>query len=227
MGRSIIMTGATGNLGSAVTKKLLAEGYKLHITITPGETPPRTGGITAKVVDLFNEHECAVMVEEVADTGSDIAAGIFLVGGFAMGSLTETSISSIDAMIRLNFYTAFAMVKPLFEHFEKKGGGHIILIGARPALKPKQGKHAAAYALSKSMIFHLAELINESGKEKNIKATVIVPSTIDTTANRLSMPNADHSKWVSAENIADVIAFTIAGSGAALRESVLKVYGEA
>ena len=227
MSRSIIMTGATGNLGSAVTKRLLADGFNLHITLTPTDRVPQTKGIQSKVVDLFNEHECAVFVEDVADGDSDIIAGVLLVGGFAMGSLTDTSMSGIDAMIKLNFHTAFNMVKPLFEHFEKKGGGQIILIGARPALKPKQGKHAMAYALSKAMIFHLAEIINETGKDKNIRATVVVPSTIDTAANRQSMPDADHTKWVPAERIADVIAFALTDSGAMLRESILKVYNEA
>ena len=226
MSKSILITGASGNLGGAVTKKLLSDGYKLYTTLVPNEKAPTDERIHAKLVDLFNEHDCAVYVDEVSDSGDDIHAGIFLVGGFAMGSLTETNLGALDQMIRLNFYTAFSMAKPLFEHFEKKGGGQIILIGARPALQAKQGKMAVAYSLSKSLIFHLAEIINQAGKDKNIRASVIVPSTIDTPPNRQSMPNADFNKWVPAENIADVIAFLLTDSGSMLRETVVKVYNE-
>jgi NAD(P)-dependent dehydrogenase (short-subunit alcohol dehydrogenase family) len=225
MSKSIIITGATGNLGGAVTKKLLADGYKLYTTLVPNEKAPADDRIHAKLVDLFNEHDCAVYVDEISES-DDVHAGIFLVGGFAMGSLTQTNLGALDKMIKLNFYTAFSMAKPLFEHFEKKGGGQIILIGARPALQAKQGKLAVAYALSKSLIFQLAEIINAEGKDKNIRASVVVPSTIDTPPNRESMPNADFNKWVPAENIADVIAFLLTDSGSMLRETVVKVYNE-
>jgi NAD(P)-dependent dehydrogenase (short-subunit alcohol dehydrogenase family) len=224
MSKSILITGATGNLGGAVTRKLLADGYKLYTTLVPTDKAPEDERIHAKVVDLFNEHDCAVYVDEITESGDDVRAGIFLVGGFAMGSLTETNLGALDKMIRLNFYTAFSMAKPLFEHFEKVGGGQIVLIGARPAL---QGKQAVAYALSKSLIFHLAEIINQAGKDKNIRASVVVPSTIDTAPNRQSMPDADFTKWVPAESIADVIAFLLTDSGGMLRETVVKVYNEA
>ncbi|MBS1622815.1 MAG: SDR family NAD(P)-dependent oxidoreductase [Bacteroidetes bacterium] len=227
MSKSVLITGASGNLGSAVTQKLLSEGYKIFTTIVPNEQTPADERIHAKVVDLFDEHDCAVYVEEITESGDDIQAGILLVGGFAMGSIAETNIGAMDKMIRLNFYTAFSMAKPLFEYFEKKGGGQIILIGARPALKPKQGKQAVAYALSKSLIFHLADLINEAGKDKNICASVVVPSTIDTTANRQSIPDADFTKWVPAGSIADTISFLLTDSGSMLRETVVKVYNKA
>lgn len=227
MSKSVLITGASGNLGGAVTQKLLSDGYKIFTTIVSNEKAPADERIHAKVVDLFDEHDCAVYVEEITDAGDDIQAGVLLVGGFAMGSIAETNIGAMDKMIRLNFYTAFSMAKPLFEYFEKRGGGQIILIGARPALKAKQGKQAVAYSLSKSLIFHLADIINESGKDKNIRASVVVPSTIDTPPNRQSMPDADFSKWVPAENIADVISFLLTDSGSMLRETVVKVYNQA
>jgi NAD(P)-dependent dehydrogenase (short-subunit alcohol dehydrogenase family) len=227
MSKSIIITGATGNLGGAVTKRLLAEGYKLYVTLIANEKMPDDPRIHGMHLDLSSEADCARYVGEVAARGADISAGILLVGGFQMGGLKETGLADLDKMFKLNFYTAFAMVKPIFEHFEKKGGGQIVLIGARPALQPADGKNVVAYALSKSLIFRLAELINESGKEKNIRATVIVPSTIDTPANRASMPDADFTHWVPADSIADVIAFLLTDSGGVLRETVLKTYNQA
>jgi NAD(P)-dependent dehydrogenase (short-subunit alcohol dehydrogenase family) len=227
MSRSIIITGATGNLGSAVTTRLLSDGYTLYTTLVPGEEAADDARIRSKIVDLFNEQESAQYIADIAAAGSDIAAGILLVGGFAMGGLKDTDMAALDKMFRLNFYTAFSIVRPLFEYFEKKGGGQIILIGARPALMAAQGRGVVAYALSKGLVFHLAEIINEAGKEKNIRATVVVPSTIDTAINRASMPNADFHHWVPAEKIADVISFILTDSGAMLRETVLKMYNEA
>ena len=224
MNRSILLTGATGNLGSAVTTRLLADGYQLHTTLLPHEKPSSDPRISSRVVDLTDEADCARYVQELTTAGSSLTAGILLVGGFRMGTIAETDMAGLDQMFKLNFYTAFAMVKPLFAHFEKAGGGQIILIGARPALDPAAGTGVVAYALSKSLIFELAEIINASGKDKNIRATVVVPSTIDTALNRQSMPDADFSNWVPAERIADVIAYTLTDSGSMLRESVLKVY---
>jgi len=227
MSKSIIITGATGNLGGAVTARLLADGYALYTTLVPGEKMPEDPRIHGMHIDLQNEDECARYVGEVAARGADLRAGILLVGGFQMGSLAETDMAALDKMLKLNFYTAFPIAKSLFGHFTKVGGGQIFLIGARAALKPEDGKNAVAYALSKSLVFRLAEIINEYGKDKNIHATVIVPSTIDTSLNRQSMPDADFHKWVPAGSIADTIAYLLTDSGAMLRESIIKVYNGA
>lgn len=227
MSKSIIITGATGNLGGAVVKKLVTDGYMLYTTLIPGEKAPDDPRVHGIHIDLLREDECSRYVGEVVARGDDLRVGILLVGGFQMGGLADTGLGALDKMFKLNFYTAFSMVKALFEHFEKNGGGQIFLIGARPALRPEEGKNAVAYSFSKSLIFRLAEIINETGKEKNIRATVIVPSTIDTAINRKSMPDADFHKWVPAESIADTIAYLLTDSGSMLRESIIKVYNKA
>ena len=227
MSKSIIITGATGNLGGAVTKRLLADGYMLYTTLVPGEKASDDPHIHGMHIDLLNEEECKRYVGEVVARGADLRAGILLVGGFQMGGLADTDLAALDKMFKLNFQTAFSIAKALFEHFEKIGGGQIFLIGARPALQPADGKNALAYALSKSLIFRLAEIINETGKEKNVRATVIVPSTIDTAINRQSMPDVDFHKWVPADSIADTIAYLLTDSGSMLRENVIKVYNRA
>lgn len=142
-----------------------------------------------------------------------------------MGKLTDTSSEDLNKMIGLNFLTAFNVVKPLLKHFlEQEQGGQFILIGSRPGLNAEAGKDFFAYSLSKAMIFKLAEFINAEGKAKNVTATVIVPSTIDTEANRKAMPGADFSKWVPPANIADTIAFSLGETGQMLRENVIKIY---
>jgi len=227
MNKSIIITGATGHLGSAVTHRLLADRYRLYVTLMPGEKAPEDPHIHGMHIDLMNEGDCARYVSEVAARGDALSAGILLVGGFQMGGLAEATLADIDRMLQLNFYTAYAMAKALYGYFERSGGGQILLIGARPALQPADGQATVAYSLSKSLVFRLAELINESGKSKNISATVLVPSTIDTPQNRASMPDADFAKWVPAASIADVVAFLLTDSGHMVRETVVKVYNGA
>lgn len=100
-------------------------------------------------------------------------------------------------------------------------------MGSRPALEAEEGKDLIAYAFSKRLVFYLAELINVYGKGKNISASVIVPSTIDTPANRQAIPHADFSKWVTPEAIADTICFLLSDSGRQIREGVVKLYNEA
>jgi NAD(P)-dependent dehydrogenase (short-subunit alcohol dehydrogenase family) len=117
-------------------------------------------------------------------------------------------------------------VRELLPLFERRGGGQFVLVGARPALDAGAGAHMAAYALSKGLVHQLAELINAHGRGKHIDATVIVPSVIDTPANRAAMPDADPGKWVSPDSIAETIAFVLSGAGRQMRGSVLKLYGE-
>lgn len=107
------------------------------------------------------------------------------------------------------------------------GSGRIVFIGARSALQPEQGKNLLAYSLSKSLLFRLAECLNEEARGTNVTASVVVPSTIDSAANRTAMPKADHGAWVNAEDLAGVLEFIVSGRGSALRETVLKVYNKA
>jgi NAD(P)-dependent dehydrogenase (short-subunit alcohol dehydrogenase family) len=130
-------------------------------------------------------------------------------------------------MIALNFDTAYNCVHAVFPSMVKQGGGRIVLVGARPALQAHAGKGMVAYALSKSLIFKLAELINADGKDKNVVCSVIVPSTIDTPANRKAMPDASFNDWVTPEQIANTVAFLVSDDGISLREPVLKLYGNA
>jgi short-subunit dehydrogenase len=105
--------------------------------------------------------------------------------------------------------------------------GRLVFIGARPALQASQGKDLIAYALTKSLVFKLAEFINADAKGENIVATVLVPSTIDTALNRQSMPGANPDNWVKPEQLADVLEFVFSEKGSPLRETVIKVYNNA
>jgi NAD(P)-dependent dehydrogenase (short-subunit alcohol dehydrogenase family) len=150
-----------------------------------------------------------------------------LVGGFAMGGIDKTTGADIDKMISLNFKTAFFLARALYQHMKSNGYGRLVLVGARPALIAEQGKAMLAYALSKSMLFKLAEFLNADAKGKNVVVSVIAPSTIDTPQNRESMPKANPDDWVKPEQIADVLEFICGEKNDPIREAVYKLYNNA
>jgi NAD(P)-dependent dehydrogenase (short-subunit alcohol dehydrogenase family) len=224
---TIIITGSTGNLGRAVTQKMVTLGYRVIGTKEPDD-PFEFGslkGVILRPLDLMDEQAVFDWVLRMGEKEENLAAGILLVGGFAMGNLKETSGEKLRRMLRLNFMTAYYMVRPLVEVFKKQGrGGHIILIGARPALQPEDGQEVISYALSKSLLIRLAEIINASEKKHRIRASVIVPSIIDTPANRAAMPDADPEAWVPPDRIAEAIAYLLSDSGKMLREPIFMIY---
>ena len=227
MKKTIIITGAAGNLGKAVVEQLDEEGYTMEATIR-STIPDHLKGrnIHCEPLDLLNEQTSRNYVMNQVEKHGEIAAAVLLVGGFAMGGIKDMDSAALDRMISINFKSAFHIVRPLMEQFEKQiNGGQFIFIGAKPALEPKTGTGTVAYTLSKSLIFKLSELINETGKGKQITSSVIVPSIIDTPVNRSASPGADFSTWVDPKQIASVISFVLSDPGKQIQEPVLKVYG--
>ncbi len=224
---SIIITGANGNLGHTVVNRLLKDGYHLYVTAghSGAGNLPVDEKLDISVVDLLKEGPAREFVESSLKKDPGIRAAVLLVGGFAMGKMADTNKAELEKMIGLNFYSAYNIVRPLLAHFlNRPEGGQFILFGSRPGLIAGLGINSFAYSLSKAMIFKLAEFINAEGKNKEVSATVIVPSTIDTESNRKAMPDADFSKWVPAENIADAVSFSLSETGRMMRESILRIY---
>jgi len=141
-----------------------------------------------------------------------------------MGTIKETSTADILKQYQLNFETAYNIARPVFEKMLNQNSGRIFLVGSKPGIASQHGKGMIAYGLAKSLIFRLAELMNDEAKGKNVVTSVLVPGTIDTQQNRKSMPNADFKNWVTAEAIADTVLYYCSDLGAALREPVIKLY---
>lgn len=226
--KTAIITGASGNLGQAVVKKFLAECYHITSTVIPND--PVAIGINGKnfqtaVVDLMNEDAAQKFADLIVAGHKTIDVAILTVGGFAMGNIADTKTSDIAKQYQLNFETAYNIARPVFVQMMKQGSGRIFLIGSRPGLDMKNSKGMVAYGLGKSLIFRLAELMNEEAKGTDVVVSVVVPSTIDTAQNRAAMPKADFNKWVKPEAIADIIYFHCSEQGGVLREPVIKVYG--
>jgi NAD(P)-dependent dehydrogenase (short-subunit alcohol dehydrogenase family) len=225
MPQTILITGANGNLGTEVVRQFLAAGFRViaidgndnHLQFASGNSE-----FQFHSVNLVDEAAVDELLTNLLQAEA-VTAGFLLAGGFAMGKFADTEAGEMRRMIDLNFFTTYSIARQLYRSMLDRGSGRLVFVGARPALDPAAAKAMAAYAISKSMVFRLAEVINAESKDQDITATVIVPSTIDTPVNRSSMPQADFSKWVTPAQIAELLMMIVTKTGAPLKETILKM----
>jgi len=222
--KTALVTGATGNLGTAVVNKFLAAGYRVIGTVN--KIAPASNPFEAIPLDLNDEADTEAMVKDIIKKYGAIDVLVATAGGFATGNIYTTKSSDISFQYQLNFETAYHVAKPVFSHMMQRGNGRIFLTGARAGVENAGAKDTMAYALSKSLLAKLATMLNEEAAGKNVVTSLIVPSLIDTSANRKAMPNADFDAWVKPEAIADVIYFYCTDAADAIRQPVIKVYNK-
>ena len=234
MKKTVLITGAAGNLGIAVTKKFLNEGWDVFALAERGQNEQEAqlyaleeGKPSVLFGDLMDAYESAKTIRQIWQNNGKIDAAVLLVGGFAMNDINATTSEQLEKMIRLNVFTAYNILQPLHQLMTANGGGHFTLVGARPALVPADARGAVAYALSKGLLVHLADIINADTAKTNISAHVVVPSIIDTPSNREAMPDADFATWITPEAIADTIFFAHEQASQGLGGSLYKLYGKA
>jgi NAD(P)-dependent dehydrogenase (short-subunit alcohol dehydrogenase family) len=232
MSKTVIISGAAGNLGMAVSARFLIAGWKVVALAEKGQASQEKilkglndGKIIVHSGDLMDPYATSNLVREIWAENDQIDAAVCLVGGFAMNALEKATSEQLEKMIRLNVFTAYNIVQPLFALMKDKKGGSLTMIGARPALIPSDAADMLAYALSKGMLFHLAEIINAGSAKHGVFANVAVPSIIDTPQNRAAMPKANFEDWVSPEEVAEAIFFATEHNTNGLGGSVLKLYG--
>lgn len=229
MKKNVLITGGSGGLGKTVVEKFVSEGYQVIATVSPGKTLGfEIAGVETFEANLTDENNVNTVVDSIIKKHKTIDAAVLLVGGFTMGGINETDGRALKNMFSINFDTAYYVARPVFQKMiTQSTGGRIVFVGSRPALVASQGKGVLAYALSKSLLFKLAEYLNAEGAAKNVVTAVVAPSTIDTPVNRKAMPDADFDAWVKPEEIAEVMTFIASTKGSALRDPVFKVYGNA
>jgi NAD(P)-dependent dehydrogenase (short-subunit alcohol dehydrogenase family) len=216
MPKHVIITGANGNMGSAVVKKFVSTDYHVigvdhsgsHLGFAEGKS-----NFELHQVALDNEEAAQEFFQEISSLKGNIDAALLLVGGFAMGNIETTDGAALQSMYKLNFETVYNCARPLFQHMMNRNSGRLVFVGARPALDAGSGKEMIAYALSKSLLFRLAEILNAAAAGKNVSVTVIVPGTLDTALNRQNMPGADTSEWTRPEEIGELCYAICNGGG--------------
>jgi NAD(P)-dependent dehydrogenase (short-subunit alcohol dehydrogenase family) len=223
----VLVTGGTGALGGAVLRELLDAGHDLTTTwIVDRERERVEGELGDKVAlvqaDIASPEGAATAVEAVPD----LDAVVNLVGGFMAGpKLHEIEPEDFDRMLRLNVVTAFNVARAAMPVLVANGGGTFVGVSARPALKPFPG--SAAYATSKAGVLALVKAIDADYRHDGVRANAILPSVIDTPANRAAEPDADYSKWVPPEQLAKVIRFLISPDSEPTSGAGIPVYGRA
>ena len=224
MSRNIIITGAAGNLGAAVVEKFKREGYRIIALVQPNKGEEVDEADDLYEVDVTDEKAVADFVNEYNIQYGEIDALAMIVGGFAMGSIADTGQGELDHQLKLNFFSAFFLVKEFLPMMKHQNKGTFLFVGARPAIEVGDAIGKIAYSLSKKLIFDFVEILQEETKDSSIRSHIFVPSIIDTPSNREAMPDSDFSKWVSPKDIAEAMHFAVNTSS--LQNTVFKLYGE-
>jgi NAD(P)-dependent dehydrogenase (short-subunit alcohol dehydrogenase family) len=221
---TVLVAGGTGYLGNAVVRELIGSGYEVAATWVVEHERER---LEAEPVELI-EADLFVPEQVEAATGAvdDLDAVVNLVGGFSDGPLVhETDPGDFERMWRLNVMPGFLLARAAMPRLMERGGGAFVGVSARPALRPFPG--AAGYISAKAAVLALIQALDAEYKAHGIRCNAILPSVIDTPANREAMPNADHAKWVPPEQIAKVVRFLVSDGSKATTGAAVPVYGRA
>ena len=202
--QSAIVTGGTGGLGSAVVGRLLSDGWRVvvpWIVESELERVPERDGLELVRADLFDPDAAEAVVTLAAGASDAPLQGVVnLVGGFAMGGrVHETPIDEFEKQFRLNLRPTYLVTGAALPPLLEAGGGSIVCVGTRAAVQPFSG--AAGYISSKAAVIAFAQAVAAEYKNDGIRCNAILPSVIDTAANRASMPDADHDRWVKPSEI--------------------------
>ena len=228
--RTVLITGGTGALGGAVVESFLEAGWRVVATwVVPGEAD-RLGvrdGLELVEADLFDEKAVAHAVDAAcADKGAPLRAVANLVGGYAAGPrVHETPVEDFERLFTLNLRPAYLVTQAALPRLTHGGGGSIVCVSARAALQPFPG--AAGYASSKAAVIAFAKTVAAEYRDEGVRCNAILPSVIDTPANRAAQPEADHSRWVKPAEIAQVVRFLCSEESAATSGAAVPVYGRA
>ena len=224
-GQVAIVTGANGGLGSEVTKAFLAAGATvvgIARSIAAGE--PHQSLFYPVSANLTDPEEVQDHVTRLAEQFKKIDILVHVMGGFAGGSsVPETDDATWRKMIDINLNAAFYVLRAVVPVMRRAEYGRIIAIGSRQAVQP--AANVGAYSASKAALLSLVQTVAIENKDKNIQANVILPGTMDTTANRAAMPKARFEKWVKPEHVADLIVMLAGETGTEINGAAIPVYG--
>jgi NAD(P)-dependent dehydrogenase (short-subunit alcohol dehydrogenase family) len=224
---AVLVAGGTGALGEAVLRELVDFGYQVSATWVAEQEAQRVESELGEAVrlmraDLLDPAGAVDAVEAVPD----LEAVVTLVGGFSDGpKVHETEPADFQRMIRLNVEPAFNLARAAMPLLSERGGGAFVGVSARAALRPFPG--AAGYITGKAALLAFVQALDAEYKAAGVRCNAVLPSVIDTPANRRATPDADFSRWVQPAEIAKVIRFLVSPESAPVSGAGVPVYGRA
>jgi NAD(P)-dependent dehydrogenase (short-subunit alcohol dehydrogenase family) len=226
--RTIMVTGATGRLGHAVTTLLAQRGARLVLLARDTESLKRDHGADARCLiasaDLLDEVQVQHAVAAAVRQFTRIDALCHLAGGFRMGqAVHETSAQTWNFLLDINTRTLLHTAHAVVPHMLAAGGGRIVTVGSQSAHKGMA--QMGAYCAAKSAVIRLTEAMSAELREHHINVNCVLPSVIDTPENRAAMPEADPGRWVAPLALAEVIAFLVSDAASAIHGAALPVTG--
>lgn len=226
--RVVVVTGAFGVLGRVVAQGAAARGARVvavdHAATPPGDLVSALGqaALFKGGVDLSDAAAATAAITDIAKARGGIDVLINVAGGFAWETVADGEASTWERLHRLNLMTALNAAKAALPHLVASGAGRIVNVGANGAVKAAVGM--GAYAASKAGVHRLTEALAEEYKGR-VTVNAVLPSIIDTPANRADMPDADVSTWVRPEELAAVILFLASAEASAVTGTLLPVVG--
>lgn len=234
MSKTIVITGGTGGLGTALVRRLLAKNYRLAITyLLPDEAQAFESEFVVDEkqvmltrVDCTNAEAVNTYIKQVADSWGEIHGLCALVGGWAGGrDVEETDDVRFERMIDLNLRSAFYSVRAAIPHLKEAGWGRIVLVGSRGAVDFFEAQ--AAFNIAKAGVAALGRSVATELDGTGVTANVLMPSVIDTPATRRSLPYADYVNWPTPDAIASVAEFLLSDESEVMNGALVPVYGRA
>jgi NAD(P)-dependent dehydrogenase (short-subunit alcohol dehydrogenase family) len=222
--RHVVITGGAGALGSAVVRRLIDAGATCWVPcfnqdeLDAFELASHERVHTAVDVDLTDESACDAFFSKPPS----LWASIHIAGGFAMGGVRDTGADDWRRMMDMNATSCFLSCREAVKRMT--GGGRIVNVAAKPALEPAGGM--IPYSASKAAVASITQSLAEEVKADGIWVNAIVPSILDTPANREAMPKADHDAWPSVDDVAATVVFLASPQNAVTRGALVPVYGK-
>ncbi len=217
-GKVVLITGGAGALGQTVVPAFVSAGASVILgDLNPVQVP----GVTALKADFTDQTQVRTLVDEVIRTSGQLDALINLVGGFATGRVVETDVSVWQRMLILNLTSAFLLSQAVLPSMLQRGQGRIVHVAARAALEPFSG--AAAYIVSKAGLIGLIRTLSIELAGSGVTVNAVLPSTIDTPANRRALPAADPSKWARPDSIAQTLTFLASDAASQINGALIPI----
>lgn len=220
--RTALVTGGAGGLGRSVVDALLGDGWRVVVPVRAGADFEERDGLSTVAADLTDPDDVARVVRLGSDDGPPLRALVNLVGGFAADQpVATTSLQDFERLFALNLRPTYLVTQAVLPRLVAAGGGSIVCTSSSAALSPFPG--AAGYAASKAAVIAFARTVALEGRPDGVRCNAIVPTQIDTPANRAAMRESEWGKLVPPERIASVVAFLCGDASAAINGATIPV----